>query len=72
MKGFEEPAIVFGLASATRQAGPKHRQRMRPIILVHSRRHGFWSPTQSEAYESCLIPRGNPNATFNRQFVHTA
>ncbi|WP_457798160.1 hypothetical protein [Methylocystis sp. S23] len=35
MKRFEEPAIVFGLASATRKAGPKHRERMRPVFLVH-------------------------------------
>ena len=48
MKRFEEAAIVVGLASATRNAGPKHRERMRPVFLVHPRRHGFWSPTQSE------------------------
>ena len=72
MKCFEEAAIVFAFASATRKAGPKHRERMRPVFLVHPRRHGFWSPTQSESYESCLIPPGNPQAIFNRKFVHTA
>ena len=55
MKCFEEAAIVFAFASATRKAGPKHRERMRPVFLVHPCRHGFWSPTQSESYESCLI-----------------
>jgi hypothetical protein len=44
---------------------------MRPVFLVHPCRHGFWSPTQSESYESCLIPPGNPQAIFNRKFVHT-
>ena len=72
MKRFEEAAIVLAFASATRKAGPKHRERMRPVFLVHPCRHGFWSPTQSESYESCLIPRGNPQAIFNRKFVHTA
>ena len=83
MKCFEEAAIVFAFASATRKAGPKHRERMRPVFLVHpcrhgfwsptqSESHGFWSPTQSESYESCLIPPGNPQAIFNRKFVHTA
>jgi len=59
MKCFEEAAIVFAFASATRKAGPKHRERMRPVFLIHPCRHGFWSPTQSESYESCLIPPGN-------------
>jgi hypothetical protein len=83
MKCFEEAAIVFAFASATRKAGPKHRERMRPVFLVHpcrhgfwsptqSESHGFWSPTQSESYESCLMPPGNPQAIFNRKFVHTA
>jgi hypothetical protein len=72
MKRFEEPTIIFGLASATRKAGSKHRERMRPVFLVHPRRHGFRSPTQSESYESRLIPPGNPQAIFNRKFVHTA
>ena len=94
MKCFEEAAIVFAFASATRKAGPKHRERMRPVFLVHpcrhgfwsptqseshgfwsptqSESHGFWSPTQSESYELCLMPPGNPQAIFNRKFVHTA
>ena len=83
MKCFEEAAIVFAFASATRKAGPKHRERMRPVFLVHpcrhgfssptqSESHGFWSPTQSESYKSCLMPPGNPQAIFNRKFVHTA
>ena len=72
MKRFEEPAIILALASTTGKAGPKHRERMSPVFFVHPCRHGFWSPTQSEPYESCLIPRGNPQAVFNREFVHTA
>ena len=34
MKCFEEAAIVFAFASATRKAGPKHRKRMRPVFLI--------------------------------------
>jgi hypothetical protein len=41
MKRFEEPAIILALAPATWKAGSKHRERMRPVFLVHSRRHGF-------------------------------
>ena len=37
MKRFEEPAIVFGLAPATWKAGPKHHERMRPVVLIHPR-----------------------------------
>ncbi len=62
MKCLEEAAIVFAFASATRKAGPKHRERMRPVFLVHPCRHGFWSPTQSKCHgfwsptqSKCLI-----------------
>src|SRR3954469_2066319 len=64
MKRLEEPAIILALASAARKARPKYRQRMRPVFLVHPRRHGFWSPTQPESYESCPIPLGNPRTPF--------
>ncbi len=67
MKCFEEAAIVFAFASATRKAGPKHRERMRLVFLVHPCRHGFSSPTQSEFYESCLIPPGNPQDILVRR-----
>ena len=39
MKRLKEAAIVLRLPSAARQAGAKHRKRMRPIVLIHLRRH---------------------------------
>ena len=41
MKRFQKSAIILALASTTGKAGPKHRERMRPVFLVHPRRHGF-------------------------------
>ena len=31
MKRFKEPAIILALSSASGKAGPKHRERMRPM-----------------------------------------
>ena len=39
MKRLEEAAIVLGFPAATGQAGPEHRKRVRPIILIHLCRH---------------------------------
>ena len=39
MKRLEEAAIVLGLPSTPRQAGAEHRNRVRPIVLIHFRRH---------------------------------
>jgi hypothetical protein len=36
---FEEAAIILSFPPATRQAGAKHRKRVRPIVLIHLRRH---------------------------------
>src|SRR5579863_451620 len=36
---FEKAAIILRLPPTARQASPKHRQRVRPIVLVHPRRH---------------------------------
>ena len=36
---FEKAAIIPRLPPPARQASPKHRQRVRPIVLVHFRRH---------------------------------
>lgn len=40
MKRFEKPPVVLALAAATGKASSKHRERMRPVFLVHPRRHG--------------------------------
>jgi hypothetical protein len=72
MKGFEEPPVVLGFASAPRKAGAKHRERMRPIFLIHPCRHIIRPPIRSEAYESRPIQHGNPKNIINRKFVHTA
>lgn len=55
MQRFEKEAIVRALASAARQTGAKHRQRMRPIFIVHLRRHDVRPPIRSETYESRRI-----------------
>jgi len=39
MKRLEEAAVVVGLPSTPRQAGAKHRKRVRPIVLIHLCRH---------------------------------
>ena len=59
MKRLEEAAIVFGLPPAPRQAGAEHRERVRPIVLIHLCRHRPRPPIRSESYESCPIPQGN-------------
>jgi hypothetical protein len=60
MERFEKAPIIPGFASPSRQAGAKHRQRMRPIFLVHLRGHAPKPPIRSETYESCLMHLGNP------------
>jgi hypothetical protein len=60
MKRLEEAAIVLGLPPAPGQAGPKHRERVRPIVLIHLCRHGLRPLIRSESYESCLIQPRNP------------
>jgi hypothetical protein len=39
MKRLEEAAIVIGFPSPPGQAGPEHRERVRPIVLIHPSRH---------------------------------
>ena len=39
MQRFEKAAIVIGFPPTTRQAGAKHRKRVRPILLIHFCRH---------------------------------
>ena len=73
MQRLEEAAIVLSLPPTTRQAGAKHRKRVRPIVLVHLCRH--WPrPCDSVGvlYESCPIPQGNRKNVIGRNFVHTA
>jgi len=72
MKRLEEAAIVLSLPPTARQAGAKHRKRVRPIVLIHPCRHRLRPLIRSESYESCLIHRGNPKNTICRNFVHTA
>ncbi len=59
MKRLEEAAIVLSLPPTARQAGAKHRKRVRPIVIIHLCRHRLRSLIRSESYESCLIHRGN-------------
>jgi hypothetical protein len=70
MKRLEEAAIVFGLPSAPRQAGAEHRKRVRPIVLIHLRRHWLRPLIRSESYESCLIQLRNPKNVISPKFVH--
>ena len=72
MQRLEEAAIVLGLAAAPGQAGAKHRKRVRPIVLVHPRRHWLRPLIRSESYESCPIPQGNRKNIICQNFVHTA
>jgi hypothetical protein len=60
MQRLEEAAIVLSLPSAPGQAGAEHRKRVRPIVLIHLRRHWPRPLIRSESYESCLIPQRNP------------
>jgi hypothetical protein len=39
MQRFEEAAVILGFPTAPRQAGAEHPKRMRPIVLIHFRRH---------------------------------
>jgi hypothetical protein len=60
VKRLEKAAIVLGLSPTARQAGAKHRKRVRPIVLIHLCRHRLRPLIRSESYESCLIHGGNP------------
>jgi hypothetical protein len=53
-------------------AGAKHRKRVRPIPLIHLRRHPLRPPIRSETYESRPIQLRNPKKLICRKFVHTA
>ena len=72
MKRLEEAAIVLGFPAATGQAGPEHRKRVRPIVLIHLCRHRPRPPIRSESYESCPIHLRNPKNAISPKFVHTA
>ena len=72
MQRLEEAAIVLSFPPTARQAGAKHRKRVRPILIVHLRRHALRPPIRSETYESCLIQQRNPKNLSRRKFVHTA
>ena len=72
MKRLEEAAVILSLASTPRQTGPKHRKRVRPIVLIHLCRHGSGTAFGPESYELRLIYRGNPKSVDWRKFVHTA
>jgi hypothetical protein len=72
MERLEEAPVILGLPSPSRQAGAKHRKRVRPILIVHLRRHALRPPIRSETYESCPIQLRNPKKLSCRKFVHTA
>src|SRR6478609_7839314 len=72
MKRLEEATVVLGFPTATGQAGPEHRKRVRPIVLIHLCRHRPRPLIQSESYESCLIQPRNPKNSICPKFVHTA
>ena len=72
MQGFEKQTVIFAFSTTARQAGAKHRQGVRPILLIHLCRHRAQPPIRSEAYESRPIQRVNPQNLNCPDFVHTA
>ena len=72
MERLEEAPVILGLPSPSRKACAKHRKRVRPILIVHLRRHALRPPIRSETYESCPIQLRNPKKLSCRKFVHTA
>ena len=72
MERLEEAPVILGLPSPSREAGAKHRKRVRPIVLIHLCRHGPRPLIRSESYESCLIQLRNPKNVISPKFVHTA
>jgi hypothetical protein len=72
MERLEEALIILGLPSPSREAGAKHRKRMRPILLVHLRRHALRRPIRSETFESRPIQLRNTKKLIHPKFVHTA
>ena len=71
MERLEEAPVILGLPSPSREAGAKHRKRMRPILLIHLRRHALRPPIRSETYESRPIQLRNPKKLIHPKFVHT-
>jgi hypothetical protein len=63
MKPFEEAPVVFGFPASPGKARAKHRQRLRPIYLIHPCRHAPRSPNQPETYESRPIQLRNPKSS---------
>src|ERR1700722_9381168 len=59
MERLKEAPIIVALPSSPGKAGAKHRQRVRPIFLIHLCRHAPRPPIRSETYESCLIQPRN-------------
>ena len=72
MERLEEAPVILGLPSPSRKAGAKHRKRVRPILIVHLRRHALRPPIRSETYESRPIQLRNPKKLIHPKFVHTA
>src|ERR1700722_2847481 len=68
MERLEEAPVILGLPSPSRKAGAKHRKRVRPILIVHLRRHALRPPIRSETYESCPIQQRNPKNALARKF----
>jgi hypothetical protein len=67
----KEAPVIVALPSSPGKAGAKHRQRVRPIFLIHLCRHAPRPPIRSETYESCLIHPRNPKNLIRPKFVHT-
>src|ERR1700730_2172664 len=59
MERLKEAPAITALPSSPGKAGAKHRQRVRPIFLIHLCRHASRPPIRSETYESCLIQPRN-------------
>ena len=72
MERFKEAPVILGLPSPSREAGAKHRKRVRPIVLIHLCRHRPRPLIRSESYESPLIQPRNPKNIICRKFGHTA
>ena len=48
MKRLEKAAVVLGFPSTPGKASPEHRERVRPIVLIHLRRHWLRPLIRSE------------------------
>src|SRR5271170_4397337 len=67
MQRLEEAAVVLGFPPPPRQAGANHRQRLRPMVLIHLCRHWPRPLIRSESYESRLIQPRNPKNIICRK-----